>query len=305
MASQKDIEATYDWVDGFHELRLGKHADYTCAFFDGDFAKTLYQAQKDKHEYALKGITFKPGRKVLDIGCGWGPILQAVKDKGGVAVGFTLSPAQRQSCVNQGLDARLQDYKAADPERLGEFDGIVCIGALEHFCSIEEFKDGRQDEIYRNFFRFCNVLLPSAGRLYLQTMVWGKKVPDSDKLSLDAPKGSDELIVAKAATFYPGSWLPTGKEQLAKDAEPYFKLISSNNGRLDYIETLDRWDKSIRLLYTTWRIFPTAVAALKLLPRFLTSRAFRTQLSFVRNKDQAEIFRREIFSHERMIFEKI
>jgi len=305
MAGQRDIEATYDWVDGFHELRLGKHADYTCAFFNGDFTKTLDQAQKDKHEYALDGIAFKPGQRILDIGCGWGPILKAVKDRGGEAVGFTLSTAQQRSCISQGLDARLQDYKAVNPEEIGRFDGIVCIGALEHFCSIEEFKKGLQDEIYRKFFKLCCTLLPDGGQLYLQTMVWGKRTPDPDMLSLDALKGSEEFLVTRAATFYPGSWLPTGKEQLTKDAEPYFKLISSNNGRLDYIETLGRWDKSIRLLYTTWRIFPAALAAIKLLPRFFTDHAFRAQLSFVHDKDQEEIFRREIFSHERMIFEKI
>lgn len=303
MANQKDIEAMYDWVDHFHELRLGKNADFTCAFFDGDFSKTLDQAQKDKHEYILKGIDFKKGDRILDIGCGWGPILKIVEDRGGKAVGLTLSSAQAKSCQKQGLEARLQDYKTADIKKLGKFDGIVSVGAIEHFCSIEDFKKGKQDQIYRDFFKFCNDLLPKGGTLFLQSMVWGKRVPDPDKFSLEAPEGSEEIIMARTIKFYPGSWLGT-KDQLIKAAEPYFKLTLSNNGRLDYIETLNRWGKAIRLLYTTWRIFPAAWSSLRLLPRLL-SRDFRTQLSFIRHSDQSEIFKREIFSHERMFFKKL
>ena len=42
---------------------------------------TLDEAQRAKHEYILKGINFKKGDRVLDIGCGWGPMLQAVLAK--------------------------------------------------------------------------------------------------------------------------------------------------------------------------------------------------------------------------------
>ena len=82
MANQKEIEAMYDWVDYFHVLRLGDYADFTCALFDGDFSKTLNQAQKDKHEYVLGGLHFKAGDRILDIGCGWGPMLNYIRERG-------------------------------------------------------------------------------------------------------------------------------------------------------------------------------------------------------------------------------
>jgi cyclopropane-fatty-acyl-phospholipid synthase len=303
MANQKEIEAMYDWVDYFHVLRLGDYADFTCALFDGDFSKTLNQAQKDKHEYVLKGLRFKPGDRVLDIGCGWGPMLNAVRERGGKGVGFTLSGAQNKYNLSKGLDSKLQDYKTVDPKQIGQFDGVVSLGAFEHFCSLDEFKAGKQEEIYKDFFKFCRDVLPKGGRLYLHTMTWGRKVPNPDDFNLDAPEGSDEKILARAVKFYPGSWLPAGKDQLIKCAGPYFNFVSTKNGRLDYIETLKRWEDRSSIWESPVKICKAIKGLIKLIPKFLDP-DFRTQWAFLSHHDQPEIFKREIFSHERMFFEK-
>lgn len=304
MANRREIEACYDWFDQFQILCLGDYSDVTCAFFNGDFSKTLDQAQRDKHRWVLDGINFKPGQKVLDIGCGRGPMLKAINERGGHGLGFTLSGWQANYCQGKGLDVKIQDYKTADPKEVGRVAGVVSIGALEHFCSIREFQDGKQDEVYRNFFKFCADVLPKEGRLYLHMMVWGKKVPNPADLTLDAPKDSDEIILARAIKFYPGSWLPKGKNQLIEAAKPYFDFLSANNGRLDYIETLNRWGQAIPNLYTTNKIVPASIAAAKLLPRYLSNPDFRAQIAFLTNGDQKECFKREIMSHERMFFQK-
>jgi cyclopropane-fatty-acyl-phospholipid synthase len=305
MANQKEIEATYDWIDYFLVLKLGDYADFTCALFDGDFSKTLDQAQKDKHEYILKGIRFKPGDRVLDIGCGWGAMLHVIKESDGKEMGFTLSSAQNKYNLSKGLDSRLQDYKTVSLQKIGKFDGVVCVGAFEHFCSMEEFIAGKQEEIYKKFFKFCSDILPKGGRLYLQTMIWGKRMPNPDDINLAAPEGSLEKISARTIKFFPGSWLPKRKEQIIECAMPYFRFISTNNGRLDYIETIKRWyDWS-----SVWASYRKTLSAIKvfikLLPRFLTSRDFRIQLSFYFHHDQDNLFKKEFFDHERMIFEKV
>ena len=303
MANQADIQATYDWMDRIFRLRLGEHADITCAFFDGDFSKSLEQAQNDKHEWVLQGLGFKPGMRVLDVGSGWGPMLRAIEARGGSAVGLTLSQAQLDVCLRDGLDARLMDWKAADPATLGTFDAVISIGALEHFCSPEEFLAGEQDRIYTDLFRFCSAVLPPRGRFYLHMMTWGKRVPDPRACTLDAPKESDERILGRLLKFYPGSWLPTA-EQLIRDAAGSFTFLSTNNGRKDYIETLNRWGASGRNLFRLKNIPATLRAFAHLLPR-LSERDFRTQLSSLWHNDQQESFIREIMSHERMFFEKL
>ena len=82
MATQSEIEALYDWVHHFHTLRSGDYADFSCAFFNGDFKQTLVEAQNAKHQWALESLGFKPGDNILDVGSGWGPMLDAVRRRG-------------------------------------------------------------------------------------------------------------------------------------------------------------------------------------------------------------------------------
>jgi cyclopropane-fatty-acyl-phospholipid synthase len=300
MASQKEIEATYDYMDDIFRVSLGDHADITGAMYNGNFSMTLEEAQKAKHAYILKGIKFKKGDKILDIGCGWGPLLDSVVKNGGKAVGVTLSPAQAKNCKNKGYEAYVKDWKNIDSKKFGKVDGIVSVGAFEHFCSIDELRAGKQDKIYGDFFKLCHDLLPKNGRLYLQTMMWGKRVPDPKDLDVNAKKLSDQWVMGHLEKFYPGSWLPNDLKHIEKCAKPYFKLASENNGRLDYIQTLKEWGKK-----ASKPSLKKGVLALKLLPRYLSNKSFRQQITSLKYSCNRLVFEREIFSHQRMVFEKV
>lgn len=306
MASRQEIEATYDWLDEFQELRLGKFADITAAFFDGDLSKTLDQAQKDKHAWVFEGVgVMGPGKRILDVGCGWGPILRAIKEEGGTGLGLTLSGAQAAYCRTHGLDVELLDWKEARVADLGLFDAVICIGAFEHFCSEEEYNAGKQEEIYRRFFDLCAAVLPVGGRLYLQTMLWGRTVPVLRDIRLDAPKGTPERMLARMRKMYPGSWLPASKEQVVSIAASRFRLIKSNNGRKDYIETLDRWGEGNGSLWSPRKIFRFLPVLPKLAVRYLTNGDFRVQLDSIFQNDQQRCFIDDVMTHERMFFEKV
>jgi cyclopropane-fatty-acyl-phospholipid synthase len=311
MATRAEIEEHYDTVGALHALRMkeaqGDFPDYTGAFYDGNFKKTCEQAQKDKHGWIFDGLGLGQnlaGKRVLDIGCGWGPILHAARERGGQAVGLTLSKGQAEHCRAHGLKALLKDYKELGAGELGRFDGIVSLGAFEHFCSVKEYLAGQQEDIYRRFFEICVDRLPLGGRLFLQTMTWGKEVPDYRKFSLNARPDSEEAILARMEYLFPGSWLPNGLKQLIECASRHFSFISHNNGQLDYLQTLKEWSAATRHLWR-WRLLPQTLRhGLPLIFRVLTNRGARIQFESIRRGDQSACFQRQIMSHERIFFVK-
>ena len=43
MAKQQDIEETYNFIDEIFCLSFGENADLTCAWYNGDFSKRLFE----------------------------------------------------------------------------------------------------------------------------------------------------------------------------------------------------------------------------------------------------------------------
>ncbi len=299
MASQRQIDTTYNYMDETFRLAIGECADISCALFDGDYRKSLERAQQDKHDYILASIRLRRGARILDIGCGWGPVLRAVESKGGHAIGLTLSTRQLAACQSHGFEVYLQDWRELNPETFGLVDGIISVGSFEHFCSEEEHAAGRQEEIYRQFFCVCSELLPDDGRLFLQSMVWGPKVPLFENVSLDAPKGSNEYMLAVLRKFYPGSFLPRSLDQIRDCAQPFFRIMFTKNGRLDYVETMQRWRRM-----WSWR--PRMLLALgKLAPMYLMDGDFRKQIESLLGNYNLKCLEREVIDHERIVLEKV
>ena len=87
MAERADLEFTYSLIDRIFRLSLGELADFSGAKYDGDFSLTLEEAQRRKHDYVAEQIGIGPGRRVLDLGCGWGPLLDYVRSREATGVG--------------------------------------------------------------------------------------------------------------------------------------------------------------------------------------------------------------------------
>lgn len=299
MADRDDLDFTYSLIDRIFRLSLGELADFSGAKYDGDFSLSLEEAQRRKHEYVAEQIGIGPGRRVLDLGCGWGPLLDFIRSRGGTGVGVTLSSAQAAACRRQGLDVHLHDALQVTRESFGPFDSVASLGAFEHFCSPEDHRAGRQDEIYGALFARIAGLLPPNGRLYLQTMVFGRNMIPLDEIDIDAPRDSAGWYLALMGRQFPGSFLPYGQEQIVRSAEPHFRLVSSISGRLDYIETIRQWRKRFAA--------PSArktLLKLQLLPRWLTSSEFR--LAFTSGVSANSVcFERELLDHYRLVFEKV
>ncbi|MCW2951558.1 MAG: Cyclopropane-fatty-acyl-phospholipid synthase [Conexibacter sp.] len=297
VADRADLEFTYSLIDRILRLSLGELADFSGAKFDGDFSLTLEQAQRRKHEYVAEQIGIEAGRRVLDLGCGWGPLLNYIRERGAAGVGVTLSSAQAAACRRHGLDVRIEDARAIRQQQFGSFDAVASLGAFEHFCSPQDYYAGRQEEIYRDLFANIRGLLPPGGRLYLQTMSFGRNMIPFEQVGIDAPRESDAWYLALMMHQFPGSWLPDGGEQIAACAAPHFRLVSDVSGRLDYIETIKRW--RARFAEPSWR--KTLVKA-RLVPKYLTSRDFR--LAFTSGVSANSVcFERELMDHHRMVLE--
>jgi cyclopropane-fatty-acyl-phospholipid synthase len=238
---------------------------------------------------------------VLDLGCGWGPLLTYLREHAVKGVGVTLSSAQLAACRRHGLEVHFQDAREVTRETFGPFDAVASLGAFEHFCSPDDFRAQRQERIYRSFFENVATVLPARGRFYLQTMVFGRNmIPRDhlDEISLDAPRNSDEWILALMEKQFPGSWLPFGAEQIVSCAEPNFRLVSKESGRVDYIETIRQWRRRFGE-----RSLKKTLLKLRLVPRWLASSDFR--VAFTSGVSANGVcFERELLDHYRLVFEK-
>ena len=301
MANQKDLDFTYTTIDKIFRLSIGETGDFSGAKYDGDFSMSLEEAQKAKHRFIADSLHIKKGSKVLDMACGWGPFLTYInKDRGAVSTGLTLSEGQAKACQKNGLNVLVKDCRYIKPSDFGQFDAISCIGGMEHFCSIEEWQAGRQEKIYNDFFKTIYELLPVGGRFYMQTMVFSKNMIPFDEIDIQAKKGSTSHVLALMIEEFPGSWLPYGPEMVIQNAAPMFKLISKSSGRLDYIETIAQWRKKFRKF--NWKKYWLYAS---LLPKILTSEAFRKQVDIFTISPNRVCFQEESMDHFRLVFEKI
>ena len=303
MADRDDLEFTYSLTDRIVRLSLGELADFSNAKYDGAYSLSLEEAQRRKHEYVAEQLGIEPGRRVLDLGCGWGALLRFVHDRGSGGVGVTLSSAQVASCRRHGLDVHLCDAREVTPQSFGRFHAVTSLGSFEHFGSPEDYRAGRQEDIYRRLFSRIASLLRTGGRFYLQTTVFGRNMIPFDRVDIDGlmgvpPRGSDEWHLALMGGQFPGSWLPLGPEQIITCATPHFRLLSSSNGRLDYIETITQWNARIGA-----PSFRKTLLKLSLLPRWLASADFR--LAFTSGVSANKVcFERELMDHYRLVFER-
>jgi cyclopropane-fatty-acyl-phospholipid synthase len=305
MATQKDLDAHYTVMDKIFRLSLGEKGAYSCARFDGDFSMTIEEAQLKKHQFIVDGCKIKKGTKVLDIGCGWGAFIDYLNKLGADTYGVVLAKGQADACIKNGLNVKHMDSKDITPVTFGKFDVVTAMGSPEHLCSIEQYKAGQQEEIYKTYFKQISDLLSIGGRFYCQTMVFGPNMVKFEdipfgKTSVWKKEFTDEEMMDIICRVFPGSWLPYGKEGIIDPAMKYFKIISIDSGRLDYIETIKRWSEAfIKFNFKKYLLYAY------LIPKYLTSRSFREFIRRWQTDINLLIFEREIFEHYRIVFEKV
>ncbi|HET6884178.1 MAG TPA: class I SAM-dependent methyltransferase [Pirellulales bacterium] len=129
------ISAHYDVSNDFYELFLDRrYMFYSCAdFYTG--RETIEEAQQQKADFILKLLDPKPGERILELGCGWGPMLKRIYEATGDKehlTGYTLSREQvKYNEEHNGFHVEFKNFITADYPTEA-FDKIYSIGAWEH-----------------------------------------------------------------------------------------------------------------------------------------------------------------------------
>lgn len=231
--SAEGIRKHYDVGNDLWALILGPTMTYSSALFvDPD--EPLDIAQNRKIDWHLEASGAQYAKSVLDVGCGWGSILERTARMPSIerSVGLTLSAAQVDYLRARDLpqvEVRLESWAAHEPT--APYDAIISVGALEHFAKPKESRDEKV-EVYRDYFQRCHRWLKPTGRMSLQTIAFGNMKRE------DASDFMNEEI-------FPESDLPFFSD-LFEAMGGLFEIVAFRNDRLHYARTYDRWSGNLR-----------------------------------------------------------
>ncbi|BBZ24182.1 cyclopropane mycolic acid synthase family methyltransferase [Mycolicibacter hiberniae] len=229
-----DVQAHYDLSDDFFALFQDPTRTYSCAYFEPP-ELSLAQAQVAKIDLNLDKLDLRPGMTLLDIGCGWGSTMKRALQTYDVnVIGLTLSKNQHAHAQ------RLLDAVDTERERRvllhgwEEFDQpvdrIVSIEAFEHFGH----------ERYDDFFARCFQMLPTDGRMTIQSSVSYHPYElnaRGKKLTFETAR----FIKFILTEIFPGGRLPTTDMMVQHGRNAGFVVPEALSLRPHYIKTLGIW----------------------------------------------------------------
>jgi len=135
--------------------------DYYGRLSEADLTRRYSPENRARQQELLTALAgHTRGRRLLDVGCGDGQLLQTAKDEGWDAVGIDLAETAILLCHRRGLTASKTDFfdGSLDEKR---FDVIVMSELIEHVPSPQRFLKRAEE------------LLDAGGVLYLTTPNFG------------------------------------------------------------------------------------------------------------------------------------
>ena len=164
--SKKNIHAHYDIGNSFYSLWLDQSMTYSSAFFD-EKNLSLFDAQKNKYERIISSIGIQENERLLEVGCGWGGLMETAQRKNIAIDCLTISQEQAayaqtradQLSLSHPSPANiiLQDYR----DHEAQYDGIA---SIEMFEAVGE-------EYWPSYFAMINRCLKPGKKACIQTIV--------------------------------------------------------------------------------------------------------------------------------------
>jgi cyclopropane-fatty-acyl-phospholipid synthase len=113
----------------------------------------------------------------------------------------------------------------------GYYDGIISVGAFEHFAKYMSSREEKVD-LYREYFARCRSWLSKGKYMTLQILVYGTMKPHEQ----------NQFI---AHDVFPESELPYVHE-VFEASEGLFEITDYRNDRMDYARTADLWLRNLQ-----------------------------------------------------------
>lgn len=246
------ISKHYDLSNAFYQLFLDTDLFYSCADFLNN-TDTLEDAQMNKVNYLLHLIDPQPGEKILEMGCGWGGILNRIYKRTGDKenlLGYTLSIEQKHFIDERyGLKVELKDFITTDYEPIS-LDKIYSVGAIEHVPKSELLRLSQKlaqaikptGRIVHQFF--CQIgAFPPARLLFAGTEIFPGAELSSLKHHLDTFEQAGLKLIHHSVHDY----RPTLKawfDRLAENYEAAIELVG-----------VQTYNKYLCYLAEAWRLF--------------------------------------------------
>lgn len=260
------IRHHYDVGNAFYQIFLDRRLVYSCAYFPTG-REDLDAAQAAKLDHICRKLRLKRGERLLDIGCGWGGLIQFAAEHYGVqALGVTLSHEQaslaRERIATAGLTDRcrveLSDYR--DLSLAHPFDKVVSVGMFEHVG------ESQMPTYFGKAFR-----LTRPGGLFLNHGIVTAWASPQDSVPLAVrpfwrPNAFIHRYVFPDGELMPASAMLTYAERAG------FEVRDVENLREHYAQTLRHWvrrleaqhEHAARLVgekrYRVWRLYMAASA---------------------------------------------
>jgi cyclopropane-fatty-acyl-phospholipid synthase len=132
--AKANIAAHYDLGNDFYSAWLDETMTYSSARF-GSKTEALEEAQLRKMHLLLDRLDLGPGKRLLEIGSGWGTLAIEAAKGGADVVGVTLSEEQKawadqriaEAGLSDRIEIRLQDYR----DVAEQFDAVASVEMVE------------------------------------------------------------------------------------------------------------------------------------------------------------------------------